>query len=210
MRSSTAAVQYDLFGEVESALAAAEQSARERSTAASTFLAATPWPDLLAWWAYPAVIEAKLEHGECKASYRRGQGGTPGWAWAIWRDGLRFESDRTWQGWSHRPRWCIPWAELHTLRDNYPEITRRLHELADGRGHPRSAGWRWWTDPHCLTTGWHPDTLEAEQQPDWYYDCRRPDTAFRDRLQAWQLVTGTVHTAVLAVTPTGQAEVALA
>ena len=200
-RTRNAPVQYNLFGEVEAALLAADQDAHERSAAASTFLAETPWPDLLAWWLFPDAIEAELDHGECKASYRRGANGAPGWAWAIWRDGLRFEPGDRWQGWSHRPRWCIPWAQLHAMRDNNPEITCELSELADGRGDPRSLGWRWWTDPHCLTTGWHPDTLEAERQPGWYYDCARPETAFRDRLQAWQLVIGAARTADLAVAP---------
>jgi hypothetical protein len=89
-------------------------------------------------------------------------------------------------------------AELHDLRDAHPEITERLAILADGRGHPRSAGWRWWTDPHCLTTGWHENDLEAEQHPDWYDHCARPDSAFRDRLEAWGLVIGVVRTAALA------------
>jgi hypothetical protein len=169
------AVQYDLFGEIEAADKAAEAARRVRSAAASTFLAKTPWPELLGWWLHPSAIEAKLHHRETKASYRRGLADSSGWAWAISRDGLRFEPGETWQGWGHRPRWCIPWAGLHDLREAHPQITKRLAVLADGRGHPRSAGWRWWTDPRCLTTGWHEDSLEAERRPDWYDHCARPD-----------------------------------
>ncbi|WP_233213681.1 hypothetical protein [Mycobacterium hubeiense] len=193
-------IQYDLFGEVEAAHMAAEAASRARSAAAAAFLASTPWPPLLGWWLHSEAIEAMLDHGEARASFRRSQHDRPGWAWAIWRDGLRFEAEETWLGWGHRPQWCIPWQELHRLRDAHPAVTERLAGLADGRGHPRSAGWRWWTDPHCLTDGWHPDSLTAEQQPDWYVGCARPATAWNDRLEAWRLVLDVVATATLDVT----------
>ncbi|WP_313888747.1 hypothetical protein [Mycolicibacterium sp. CBMA 226] len=197
--------QYDLFGEIEAAELAASTQAAARRASAMQFLAETPWPDLLAWWLHPDVIETQLDYGECKASYRRGRHGTPGWAWAIWRDGLRFEAGDTWQGWQHRPRWCIPWAELRTLRSSRPDTTAQLADLAAGRGHPRAAGRRWWTDPHSLTQGWHPDALQAEQNADWYDGCERPDAAWPDRLMAWQLVIAAVRetTVAAAITDTG-------
>lgn len=195
--------QYDLFGEIEAAELAASEQAATLSRSAARFLADTPWPQLLAWWLHPEPIQAQLDHGDCKASYRRGPNGTPGWAWAIWRDGLRFEAGDTWQGWQQRPRWCIPWAELHTLRSSRPDTTAQLATLAAGRGHPRAAGWRWWTDPHSLSHGWHPDALQAEQDANWYGGCERPETAWPDRLAAWQLVIATVREGTVAVTDTG-------
>lgn len=195
------AIQYDLFGEVETAQQSAETADHTASAAARSFLTDTPWPDLVAWWLHPDVVESRLDRGEAKASYRRGPGDAPGWAWAIWRDGLRFEADDTWLGWSHQPRWCIPWAELHSLRASHPAVTAQLHALADGRGHPRSLGWRWWTDPFVLhPDGWHEGYFESERKPDWYQGCERPETAYADRLDAWRIALDVVHSAELAVT----------
>ena len=196
-------VQYDLFGELETAERSAESAAQARSVAASAFLADAPWPDLLGWWLYPDTIEAQLNHGETKASYRIGPNGSPGWAWAIWRDGLRFEGGDDWQGWSHRPRWCIPWTQLRSLRDDHPEVTAQLSLLSTGRGHPSSDGWKWWTVPAALRPdGLHPTHLDAEQQPDWYPGCTAPETAFNDRLQAWHLTLNAVRAARLEVKDT--------
>jgi hypothetical protein len=186
-------IQYDLFGEMEAAEKSAEAAARAQSAAARSFLTDTPWPDLIGWWLHSEAIESKLDRGEAKASYRKGPGGKPGWAWAIWRDGLRFEAGDSWQGWDQRPRWCIPWAELRRLRDAHPGVTAQLRALAGGRGHPNSVGWRWWTDPFVLhPDGWDSSYVEAEQHADWYDGCARPETAFTDRLEAWRLVLGVV------------------
>lgn len=184
----------------ETAIQYDRASAQAASAAACTFLTETPWPDLLGWWLHPDVIEARLDRGEAKASYRRGPGGKPGWAWAIWRDGLRFEAGDTWQGWGHRPRGCIPWQELHGLREAHPELPTQLRALADGRGLPNSLGWRWWTDPFAMhPDGWDSSYLEDEQQADWYDGCTRPETAYADRLEAWRLMLGIVRTASLSV-----------
>lgn len=189
-------VQYDLFGEMEAAEKAEQCRARQATAAARTFLSETPWPDLIAWWLHPTAAEKRLDQGEAKASYRRGPEGEPGWAWAIWRDGLRFEAGATWPGWGHRPRWCIPWAQLHEIREDNPELTAKLHQLAAGRGHPHSVGWRWWSDPFALhPQGWHPDYLQSERQPDYYDGCDRPDTAYADRLQAWRMALDVVANA---------------
>lgn len=193
-------IQYDLFGEMEAAEKSAAEAARALSAAACAFLVETPWPDLLAWWAYPETIESRLTFGDTKASYRAAGDGDAGWAWAIWRDGLRFEAGDTWQGWNHRPRCCIAWDGLRGLRAANPDVTAQLDMLADGRGHPNSNGWRWWSDPHALNPrGLHPGLLEAEQRPDWYPGCARPQTAYADRLQAWRLVLGVVRAAALTV-----------
>lgn len=198
-------VQYDLFGEVEASERAAALAGQALSADASAFLVGTPWPELLGWWLHPAAIEAMLTHGEAKASYRRAADGGPGWAWAIWRDGLRFESGQTWGGWSARPKWCIPWTELHRLRDGLQHITERLLILAEGRGNPRSVGWRWWMDPSALRPdGVHPETLSAERQADWYDHCERADTAFTDRMEAWNLVLGAAGDACLTVIKAGR------
>ncbi|WP_454793786.1 hypothetical protein [Mycolicibacterium lutetiense] len=181
-------IQYDLFGEIEATEKAAQRRARQATAAARAFLSETPWPDLIAWWVHPTATQSRLDQGEAKSSYRRGPDHAPGWAWGIWRDGLRFEAGDTWQGWGHRPRWCIPWSQLHEIRSDHPEVTAELAELAAGRGHPHSVGWRWWSDPFALHPhGWHPDYLESERQPDYYDGCDRPETAFTDRLQAWHL-----------------------
>lgn len=194
------AMQYDLFGEIEAAEESARDLAAERSAAARSFMIATPWPQLISWWLYPDVIEAKLDQGDAKACYRRGPGEVPGWAWAIWRDGLRFEEAGTWRGWNFRPRWCIPWAALHDVRNANPDVTAQLLVLATGRGHPRSRGWRWWIDPFVLhPDGWHPDYLRDEQEPDWYDGCARPETAYADRLEAWRIALGIIRIAELKV-----------
>lgn len=192
--------QYDIFGEVEAAEMAAYSAAEAASVAARSFLTETPWPDLLSWWLHPQLIEARLDRGEAKASYRRGAGVKPGWAWAIWRDGLRFEAGDTWQGWGGRPRWCIPWHELHRLPEAHPEVTARLRALADGRGRPNAIGWRWWAVPFTLhADGWHSSYFEHEQQPDWYDGCTRLETAYVDRLEAWRLILGVVRDVALSV-----------
>ncbi|TXI56479.1 hypothetical protein [Mycolicibacterium mageritense] len=200
----TRALQYDLFGDIEAAekaeRAADAAASAAASPAASAFLTETPWPALLAWWQHSDAIEARLDHGEVKACFRRGPGANPGWAWAVWRDGLRLESAETWQGWHQRPRWCIPWSQLRGMRDRHPAVTAQVRALAAGRGHPTSVGWRWWTDPHALRPdGLHMSCLEREQQADWYDGCARPDTAYADRLHAWQLVLEAISTATLHV-----------
>ncbi|WP_234816691.1 MULTISPECIES: hypothetical protein [Mycolicibacterium] len=191
-------IQYDLFGEVEAAEKAAESAARSASMSAIVFLTQTPWPDLIGWWLHPDAIESRTDGG---ASYRSGPNNTPGWAWAKQRRGLLFESNTTWPGFDKRPRWCIPWTELRTLRAEHPDVTERLQALAAGRGHPCSLGWLWWTDPHALRPeGWHPSRLDSEQQADYYHGCARPETAYTDRLDAWHLVLDVVRSATLAVT----------
>ena len=200
---TASAIQYDLFGEVEAAQRAAETAAHAAVASARAFLTQTPWPGLVSWWLHPEAIESRLHHGEVKASYRRGPGDDPGWAWATWRDGLRFEAGGTWQGWDHRPRWCIPWVQLSAVRDAHPAITAQLRILADGRGHPNTVGWRWWTDPFVLhPDGWHESYLESEQDPDWYDGCERPESAYADRLKAWHLALDVMRRAELAVTET--------
>lgn len=196
-------VQLDLFGDVEAAENAARTVDGIRSGLAKAFIIDTPWPELVSWWLHSDAIEAMLTRGEVKASYRRGPGSLPGWAWAIWSDGLRYESGDLWRGWNYRPRWCIPWPQLHALRDAHPDVTARLLVLADGRGHPRSLGWRWWADPFALhPNGWHPDRLKDEQHPDWYDGCDRPETAYADRLEAWRLALDAIRTADLKVVDT--------
>lgn len=191
-------LQYDLFGEIESAEQQALSAARAASAAAVSFLTDTPWPALLGWWLHPDAIESRINSGP---NARSGPHDTPGWAWAKWRDGLRFESETTWPGWDKRPRWCIPWAELHAHRAKHPHITTRLQVLADGRGHPCSRGWLWWTDPHALRPDdWNPDYLDSERQPDYYHGCARPETAYSDRLDAWHLVLNATRDAHLTVT----------
>ena len=194
------AIQYDLFGEIEAAEEARASAAQHASSAAGRFLTETPWPGLIGWWLHSVEVERKLDRGEAKASFRRGPTGAPGWAWAIWRDGLRFEAGDTWQGWDQRPRWCIPWEQLHRVRDAHPWVTAKLRQLADGRGQPNSIGWRWWTDPFALhPDGWHSSYLESEQQADWYDGCARPENAYIDRLEAWRLALGVVESASLVV-----------
>lgn len=61
-------------------------------------------------------------------------------------------------------------------------------------------GWRWWIDAHALRPdGMHPSYLEREREPDYYANCARPDTAYTDRLEAWQLVLGAMRAAELVV-----------
>lgn len=193
-------IQYDLFGEMEAAEKSAQAASGAMSAAARRFLTETPWPDLVGWWLHAEAIESQLNRGESKASYRRGPGDKPGWAWAIWRDGLRFEAGDTWQGWDHRPRWCIPWVEMRGLRESHPEVTAQLQALADGRGHPNSIGWRWWTDPFVLhSDGLHSSYLECEQHADWYDGCERPETAYNDRIEAWRIALDVACSADLAV-----------
>lgn len=198
---STKWIQYDLFGDLEAAHEAAAAAEREASAAARSFITETPWPGLLAWWLHSEVVESALDRGEVKASYRHGRGGGPGWAWAIWRDGLHFEAGDTWEGWNFRPRRCIAWAELRTIRRAHPEVTAQLQHLAVGRGHPKSAGWRWWADPFVLhPDGWSQQRLDSEQQADWYHGCERPGSAYGDRLEAWRLVLDVVGATNLRVT----------
>lgn len=185
-------VQLDLFGEVEAAERSAQTVNEIRSGLARAFIIDTPWTELVAWWLHPDAIEAMLTRGEAKASYRRTPGCIGGWAWAIWTDGLRYEPADTWRGWSYRPRWCIPWDQLHAMRDARPEVTAQLLELADGRGHPRSLGWRWWQPPR-RPSDWHPDVLATDQNPDYYDDCGRPETAYADRLEAWRIALDAVR-----------------
>ncbi|MGW0162195.1 hypothetical protein ACWDUN_23060 [Mycobacterium sp. NPDC003323] len=190
-------VQLDLFGEIEAAELADAAARDSAAMQAAAFLVETPWPDLLAWWIHTDATESRLDHGECKASYRRSPDGSPGWAWAIWRDGLRFEAGDSWAaagGWRHRPRWCIPWVELRAFRNAHPEVTARLQELAAGRGDPHARGWRWWIPPHGLRPdGMHESYMEGEQDPAYYDGCQRSETAWRDRLAAWRLVLDTVR-----------------
>lgn len=196
-------VQYDLFGEIEAVEQSEASMAEAASAAAVAFLTETPWPGLLGWWVHSEAIESQLDHGSTKASYRRGPDDSPGWSWATWRDGLRFESDETWPGWGERPRWCIAWSELHAFRNGRSDVTERLQVLAAGRGHPCSLGWRWWTDPHALRPdGWHPSCLESEKLADAYHGCSRPESAYADRLEAWHLVLDAARTANLAVVDT--------
>lgn len=192
------AIQYDLFGEIEAAEKIAESAARSSGLAASVFLAQTPWPGLIGWWLHPDAIESRTDGG---VSYRSGPNDSPGWAWTRRRGGLLFESGTTWRGWDSRPRWCIPWAALRTLRAEHPDVTERLQALAAGRGHPCSLGWLWWTDPHALRPeGWHPSYLESERRADYYHGCSRPETAYKDRLDAWHLALDVVRGAALDVT----------
>lgn len=198
--AATAVIQYDLFGEIESL----ENAIAAAASDAIAFIIETPWPGLLAWWLFPEVVEARLDRGEVKANYRRGPDGNPGWAWAVWSDGLRFESGRVWKGWDHRPAWCIPWTELDRLRASRPEVTKQLQGLAADYGEPRSRSWRWWMDPAALHPGdRHPSHLETERQPDWYDGCPHPETAYADRIAAWNLALDAVRTGSLSVTKKG-------
>ena len=192
-----ATLQYDLFGEIEAAEAAAALAADADSLAAAAFLASKSWGELLGWWLHPDAIEANIQHGEIKAGYSGADRGR--WAYAIRPDGLRFEAGDTWQGFSHRPRLCIPWAELHALRASRPDLTQELTELAAGHGHPRTFGWRWWLVPYSMGTIWHPDYARAERQADYYDHDDRPAEAYADRMRAWELILAAVADAQLAV-----------
>ena len=154
-----------------------------------------PWPGLLGWVCDPDAIEANLDHGECKASYRVGRDDDLGWAWAVWKDGLHYERGDTWirgGGWSLRPRHVIKWTDLHALLDRHAAQVGQVKALAAGRGRPRGLGWRWFTDPYIISTpGAHPSNLEAERS-DAYYDLidepGRPH-GYADRLNAWLICT---------------------
>lgn len=147
-------------------------------TEARAFLT-SPWPDLLAWIVDPPAIEALLDHGETKASYRNG------WAWSIWKDGLHYERDDTWPGWYHRPRHIIPWTDLHQLLSDQAELVARVRAIASRRGSPRSLGWRWFTLPEIIRGTTCRSNLELERE-DAYYDVGGPG-GYPDRLNAWAL-----------------------
>jgi hypothetical protein len=154
----------------------------------------SPWSGLLAWLIDPEATEALLHHGEVKASYRRNRAPDAGWAWAIWRDGLHYERGNTWGGWDHRPRSVIAWADLHAMRDAHPVEMAQIAALAEGRGHPRRAGWRWFMTPSIVTNwgGWHHDYYTSEMDDDYYdvgYKVPGPPNGYADRLNAWLLAT---------------------
>lgn len=153
----------------------------------------SPWPDLLGYLVDPNGTERRIDYGECKASYS-GRTITPareGWAWAVWKDGLRFERGDSWiraGGWNHRPVHCIPWADLRALISSHPDEMAQIHTLADGRGTPHSLGWRWFRMPAIMRPGMHPSYYEHEREDD-YYDTSmmwptKPN-GYADRLNAW-------------------------
>lgn len=196
----TLAAQPDLFGEIESAeLRSAELDADVHRQ--SVEFLTSPWSGLLAWWIDPerSESERQLDHGECKASYRRGRMGEPewpGWAWSAWRDGLHFERGDEWSqsgGWRRRPTHVIPWSSLHQLRDAHPDELDELRRLSRGRGTPHSLGWRWYSMPSILNPwGCHHSYFESEREDDYYAgdtfdDVPRPG-GFRDRIKAWGIV----------------------
>lgn len=150
----------------------------------------SPWPDLLAYLVDPDGTEERIDYGEIKASFRREYPTAPGWAWAIWRDGLRFEPEGTWGGWNCRPRLCIPWADLRALIDSHPAQVARIRALAEGRGTPWGIGWRWFSMPLIFRHGMHPSYYEGERE-DGYYSTgpdfpTKPD-GYAERLHAWLL-----------------------
>lgn len=200
MSSDEGAAQYGLFGEIEEAEAAEAAEADRRRLDAIEFLT-SPWPSLLAWWCDPAEAERRVDHGEVKASYRRGRIGepdAPGWAWAVRPDGLRFERGDEWGGWFNRPRHYIPWVALHQLREAHPAALADLRTLAAGRGRPHSLGWRWYMAPHILTPwGWHPSYYASERREDYYdgdtFDTPPPPGSFAARIRAWGIVVDLVR-----------------
>jgi hypothetical protein len=188
-----AAVQYDLFGEVEAAQRLAQSAPQAASTAANCFLTETPWPDLIGWWRTPKGSSPDFAAAKPKPATGAGQAedvaghGRPG--------EMDCDSKPTTPGKAGiTGHWRIRWAELRGLRDSHPDVTTRLQTLADGRGHPNAVGWRWWTDdPFTLhPDGWHPSYLEDEQQADWYDGCARVETAYGDRLEAWRIALDAV------------------
>lgn len=179
-------VQLDLFGEIEAAESAAEAKAADVRHQAHEFLTCEPWTDLLEWLLNPDRVEADLTHGETKAHLGKR------YAYAIWRDGLRFEQRDEWSlrgGWNCRPRHVIPWAELHALVDARPDLLAEIQRLAQGR--LVQVGWRWRMRPFILTIGgWHSSYLESERSDDYYsHDGHaldvRTENAYADRLWAW-------------------------
>jgi len=151
----------------------------------------SPWPDLLDYLVDPDGTERRIDYGQIKASYSGGPEDDEGWAWAIWKDGLRFERGDSWcraGGWNHRPIHCIPWADLRALIDSHPAEMARIRELAEGRGTPYSLGWRWFMMPAIMRPGMHPSYYESEREDDYYdtsnYWPTKPN-GYADKLNAW-------------------------
>lgn len=189
------AVQLDLFGEVEAAEAATAAAEAEVCRQAVEFLT-SPWRDLLEWILDPDRVESRLDHGETKA--RCGEG----FAYAVWKDGLRFERRSEWSrggGWSRRPVHCIGWDELRATRDRQPDLVGKIHELAQGR--TDQSWWRWRMQPFIITigSGWHRSYIDHER-PDGYYrhvphvPGELAGQAYADRLWAWYYAVRLVST----------------
>jgi hypothetical protein len=147
----------------------------------------SPWPDLLAYLVDPDGTEARIKWGEVKASYRN-EVDDPGWAWAVWKDGLRFERGDTWGGWGERPRGRIAWSDLRSLIASHPVEMDQIRALADGRGTPHSLGWRWFMLPSICCRGMHQSYYESEREDDYYktepWFPTKPN-GYADRLNAW-------------------------
>lgn len=147
----------------------------------------SPWPDLLAYLVDPEYIESRLDYGEVKASLG------DEWAWSRWKEGLHFERREPWSdhgGWSHRPCGMIPWVALRDLIASHPAELAQIRALAEGRGTPRSLGWRWFMQPAIMRTGMHHSYIEHERE-DGYYATEpwwptRPN-GYADKLNAWLL-----------------------
>lgn len=169
---TAAAVQLDLFGEVE-----ATEHRRRRD-------ALTCLRD-----AVPEALEVVVDLRFTQSHDRRNPSACGDWAYCVCRAGLRVEAADDWWrgarergeawGWNRTPVHLVTWAELTGVIGQDPrraEIARWVAGLPDVPDR-----WRWLTRPHELWPdpgGWHTSRL-----------CRdHVDAQWPGRRHAWQLV----------------------
>ena len=169
--SAAAALQLDLFGDVERAEHAAERADRERRRDALTCLIE----------AYPRTLELLLgdrrsEGGEVK------QGISGSWAYSARASGFWFQDRASWSAqlgaWYQRPRRRFGWAELDAVAAADPRVdqVRAWAEslTAADSWKDRYRPFELW--PHPET--WHPSYIVSDhERPGW-----------AERRAAWDLV----------------------
>ena len=166
---SAAALQLDLFGEVEAAEHAAERADRERRRDALTCLIE----------AHPRTLELLLgdlrhEGGEIK------QGVSGGWAYSVRANGFWFQDRDEWSrggGWYQRPKSRFSWDERAAIAaDPRVEQVRAWSAAltAPDSWKDRYRPFELW--PHPET--WHPSYITSDhERPGWV-----------ERRAAWDLV----------------------
>jgi len=167
--SGGAAVQLDLFGEVEAAETVAAQADRSRLRGALEVLA----------FSCPDTLEVLIHLGYWRDRDDRSVGYSAPWAYSVTRKGLRFEHETTWGGWSSRPRHLVTWEELQGLVGLDPR-RRELIDWAAGLWRPGpedrmpfpdEVPWRYLIRPYELWPNadhWHSSYVVSDHaMPGW-------------------------------------------